>query len=94
MPPRLLLPPPSPTVSDYSTSPLSSSGFSMMTNSPPTPTYVQVGFHVGSPETTALHVLTRDPREIVAEAQQRRLAGSAECHGQHYFKSRSRACSR
>lgn len=74
MPPRLLLPPPSPAseTTGLSSSPFSSSaGVSMLaTSSPPTPTYVQVGFHVGSPEHS---LLARDPRELVAEAQQRRL---------------------
>ena len=41
--------------------------------------------------TAWLHVLTRDPREIVAEAQQRRLAAPtwADCQ-RHLAKARSR----
>ena len=79
MPPRIALPPPSPECrSDFTGSPLSSSGVSMIeSRSPPTPHYVQVGFHVGSPTThnaemTIHAVLARDPAALVFEAQQRR----------------------
>lgn len=66
MPPKMKLPPPgaSPTSTSFSSSPLSSSGVSMMATTPPEPRYVQVGFHV----------LGRDAHDIVAEAQQRRMA--------------------
>lgn len=73
LPPKLMLPPRSP-----GSSPLSSSGVSMMMgSSPPTPpAYVQVGFHVGSPaspaEMTIHAVLARDPGALAFEAQQRR----------------------
>jgi hypothetical protein len=92
MPPKLALPPASPASDFSSSSPLSSSGVSMITPTPPTPHYVQVGFHVGSPD-VALHVLSRDPATIVSEAQQRRLStplsADARWHGRPRLRARS-----
>jgi len=99
MPPAIALPPPSPAgggseLGLSSSSPPSSSGVSMITTpSRATPTYVQVGFHVGSPEHS---LLARDPFEIVAEAQHRRraLERAAESHKGHAVHAPHRRVSR
>ena len=81
LPPKMSLPPASPS-SAYSTSPPSlGSGISMMASTP-APLYVQVGFHVGSPGGAMRSspgpqqaVLGRvSPSSLVAEATARRLA--------------------
>ena len=81
LPPKMTLPPASPS-SAYSASPPSlGSGISMMASTP-APLYVQVGFHVGSPGGAMRSspgpqqaVLGRvSPSSLVAEATARRLA--------------------